>query len=430
MSEANYTARANAKANIIALANNITLQRDENGRFTHDAAERFKTLFQLQLGACYNDQQPGEGMRKLIEPGDNVLTTIKSTDRITPDTVLRASKNEADALARATNIAEKPKIETRADAKVEADDQNYAIQATIGTKEGAAEVISNIVGSDVTDHVLKHADGSPKGVDEYRLSDIFAAVAAAAKRPTEKEMLSLKISALQYRFDWRKSFQINMEQLRLLVQRITSYKLSFDSNDYALVILGNVYAATQHDFGRDFREPLRSLRQLYRYDHKHDNVSLAAIIKQLTAADSLRDPADAPAPESANAVTDSKSLLSDFVSGLDFDEYAEEAMGVSEDDSDSGQPRPRRGKSNNSRGDRNRGGRGRSKSRDRTPTRWQDNPCKYCKLFKRRMQHPHTPTKDCYWNARLKVWRPRRVCDEMEIAYVPQHKFAANSDED
>jgi hypothetical protein len=51
------------------------------------------------------------------------------------------------------------------------------------------------------DNVLKHANGTPKGVSEYHLSELFEAVAATAKRPTEKEMLGLKITALNYKFD-------------------------------------------------------------------------------------------------------------------------------------------------------------------------------------------------------------------------------------
>jgi hypothetical protein len=92
MSKANYTAQANAKAAIIALAANITIQRDANGHYTHDATERFKNLFILQLCSCYNDTQPGEGMHKLAAAGDNALNIIQSTDSVTADSVLLAAK--------------------------------------------------------------------------------------------------------------------------------------------------------------------------------------------------------------------------------------------------------------------------------------------------------------------------------------------------
>jgi hypothetical protein len=133
MSEANYMAQANTKAAIIALAANITIQRDSNGWYTHDAAERFKHLFILQLGTCYNDTQPGEGMRKLADAGANALTNIRSTDRITAESILTAAKKAAAKLKKETGLDKKPQFETRAEAKVDANDRNYAIQATIGS---------------------------------------------------------------------------------------------------------------------------------------------------------------------------------------------------------------------------------------------------------------------------------------------------------
>ena len=72
-------------------------------------------------------------------------------DRVTADSVLLATKTATAKLKKETGIDEKPQFDTQAEAKVEADDCNYAIQATIGTKEGAAEAIASIVGSAITD---------------------------------------------------------------------------------------------------------------------------------------------------------------------------------------------------------------------------------------------------------------------------------------
>lgn len=97
-----------------------------------------------------------------------------------------------------------------------------------------------------------------------------------------------------------------------------------------LVIFTNIHAATLHNFGRDFREPLRTLRQAYRYNYKHDEASLADVNKQLSAADALRDTADASAPESANTVGYLMSLLSDVVTSFDSaDKYDETTLAVS-----------------------------------------------------------------------------------------------------
>eukprot|EP00804_Cyclotella_cryptica_P025718 CCRYP_002922-RA/>CCRYP_002922-RA protein AED:0.80 eAED:0.39 QI:0/0/0/0.5/1/1/2/0/295 len=40
--------------------------------------------------------------------------------------------------------------------------------------------------------------------------------------------------------------------------------------------------------------------------------------------------------------------------------------------------------------------------------------------------HPKTPEDRCFWNKRYKGYRGKWICGEMEIAYVPRHKFAAD----
>jgi hypothetical protein len=281
--------------------------------------------------------------------------------------------------------------------------------------------------------VLKHADSTPKGVDEYRLSDSFAAVAAAAKRPTEKEMLGIKMAALRYTFDWRKSFQQNMEQFRLLINKLSSYSLTCDTNEHVLVILSNVHAACQHEYGRDFRETLRTIRQTYAHDHVHDDTSLADILRLLTSADSLRDPAEAPAPETANTVVDSMALLSDFCHAV-ADEYDEEALAVSGSDSDSSRHKkpPERNKDRRrDRASRRRSGsRSRSGSTDKRKmvTNYRDNPCRYCRKFHRLAVH-QAKEEDCYWNKKLTVFRPKRVCEEMGIRWKPAYRFDSDSED-
>ena len=71
--------------------------------------------------------------------------------------ILTASTKEAKELKAQTGIDETPAITTRADAQDEADRRNYAIQAAIGAKQGAADAITNKVGTDITDSVLRYA---------------------------------------------------------------------------------------------------------------------------------------------------------------------------------------------------------------------------------------------------------------------------------
>ena len=145
-------------------------------------------------------------MKLLMAAGNNALTTIKFTDCVAKDILLNDAHAATTALTKQTNLPKKPHIDTQAEVKVKADDHNYAIQATIGNKEGMAEAITSIVSSNVTDPIIKHTDGS-------QLSGPFLTVASATKHPTKCKMVALKVNLLLFTFYWRKSFQINMEQL-------------------------------------------------------------------------------------------------------------------------------------------------------------------------------------------------------------------------
>jgi hypothetical protein len=157
-------------------------------------------------------------------------------------------------------------------------------------------------------------------------------------------MLKIKQTVLQYSFDWKMSFQQNMEQFRLHITKLTSYSLTCDTNEQVLVILSNVHEASQHNYGRDFRKTLCTIRQAYKHGHVHDATSLANILRLLTSADSLGDTTEAPGPESTHAVSDSLALLLDFCQEI-ADECDEEALAVSGSDSDSSRnKKPRRNK--------------------------------------------------------------------------------------
>jgi len=169
------------------------------------------------------------------------------------------------------------------------------------------------VGDDIVDQVTKHSDGRPKTVDDWKLSDLFKAIEAAAKRPTAGEVLTIKTKTLRTLFDFRGSLKTAVERFRTQIGRITAYKLSFDQTEFVLVVMHNIHLAVQHDWGRDFREAYRTINQQYPIDHKHDDASLQDVLDQLQKVDNNRDYSLAPAPEQANAVTDDLEVLMYYV---------------------------------------------------------------------------------------------------------------------
>lgn len=145
---------------------------------------------------------------------------------------------------------------TCADRKAEVNSHNYAIQATFGTKQGAAEAISNIVGTEVTDQVLCNTDGSIKGVNKFILSEVIQAVHYDTKRLTKCDIISLLIATIQFLPDFHKKIVINLEQLHAKISGVYSYGIAYDESTITLTILTNMHCAAQHDCGCNFCEPL------------------------------------------------------------------------------------------------------------------------------------------------------------------------------
>ncbi len=53
------------------------------------------------------------------------------------------------------------------------------------------------------------------------------------------------------------------------------------------------------------------------------------------------------------------------------------------------------------------------------------NTCPHCKKFHR--TKPHCISKDkCMWNKKYKGYRFKSICDELEVAFKPYHKFTGD----
>jgi hypothetical protein len=69
----------------------------------------------------FNPSNPGKGMVKLLNDGNNLLTPAKSTDAITVSYVVKEAKNRADKLTASTGKTILPSITSQAEAQEEAD---------------------------------------------------------------------------------------------------------------------------------------------------------------------------------------------------------------------------------------------------------------------------------------------------------------------
>jgi hypothetical protein len=163
---------------------------------------------------------------------------------------------------------------------------------------------------------------------------------------------------------------------------------------------------------------MQTIRKKYPYNHQHDDQSLQDILKELAAADSVRNLQEAPEPESANAVNEQYSLLQQMMQQAN--DYEEEAMAVHSDSESSADTKKsaKAGRRNRERSP-DRGGR-RTRSSSRRGEREKNN-CPHCKHY-RRYANKHDENK-CFYNKKWKGWRPGYVCEELEIKFKPKSKF-------
>ena len=92
--------------------------------------------------------------------------------------------DEATAANTSSGEVIAPKIITNNDAQDEADRKNMYRLAAIGVKEGVAAGITKLVGADVTNPILRLADGTDfKTIDAYSIASLIKAIIDGADRP-------------------------------------------------------------------------------------------------------------------------------------------------------------------------------------------------------------------------------------------------------
>ncbi len=74
MAEACYMARATTKQQVLEGINKLTLQTNKHGQYTHNAILLIQKGIQRVLVSQFNPSDPGKGMAKLLDDGDNILT--------------------------------------------------------------------------------------------------------------------------------------------------------------------------------------------------------------------------------------------------------------------------------------------------------------------------------------------------------------------
>jgi hypothetical protein len=208
MAEVCYMARAITKQQVIKGIGKLALQTNKHGQYTHDTILLLQKGIRRILVSQFNPSNPGKGMEKLLEDGMNLLANVKLTDAIMANSVLKAAKARADVASKASSTRITPTITSQSEAQEEADRLNVINQLVISTKEGVVEAVMKLVGSDITDAVLRTANGRDhKSIDNYTLFAVMAAAIDGADQTSTIKVLEQLLEVINHTFDFRKKGQ-------------------------------------------------------------------------------------------------------------------------------------------------------------------------------------------------------------------------------
>ena len=229
------------------------------------------------LQSQFNPSNPGKGKEKLLNTGDNRLTPVMSTNAITAGSVIKEEKFHAEAHSTLTSKTVLPAITAQVEAQEEANHLNVINQAVIGAKEGAAEAIIKLVGSNITNTILRTPNGSNhKGVGTFRLFDVMQVAINGADHPSTNGMLEQLLEVINHTFDFHKKISVNMELLQSNAAQMATYGIVIGVMQPVLTLLANIETATKANYGHKFHSAMHVIviRKKYTYNYVHDATSL------------------------------------------------------------------------------------------------------------------------------------------------------------
>jgi hypothetical protein len=222
---------------------------------------------------------------------------VKSADAITASYVIKEAKKRADKLTASTGKNVSLSITAQAEAQEEANQLNVSNQLVIGAKEGVVEAITKLVGSNVTDAILRTANSSDnKSINNFTLFEVMKSAINGADQPSTNNVLEQLLEVINHNFDFCKKVSVNMELTQLNAAQMPTYGIVIGIPQLMLTLLANIKTATTFNYGREFCLAMNAIRKKYTYNHVHYAAMLQFILKELAGADGVRVLKDAPAP--------------------------------------------------------------------------------------------------------------------------------------
>jgi hypothetical protein len=212
MAEACYSTGVLTKAQVVAKIPKLLFKKNYNGQYTHATIATLACSIERIMKRTYNPCDAGKGMTgPLIQHAYGP----KFNKAVTLEAVLKEAKDAATKKLKATGTTVTPVFTLRSEAQEEADRRNIAAQAMIGAKEGIVEAFTALVGTNITNSVLRTSDGDFKSVDEYTVHEVMQAAYENADCPPMTEVLEQLIEVLHYTFNFCKKIGANWNSSKI-----------------------------------------------------------------------------------------------------------------------------------------------------------------------------------------------------------------------
>ena len=135
---------------------------------------------------------------------------------------------------------------------------------------------------------MQYSDGPDfKSIDDWQLEDVLAAVIQGADCPNTADVLNQLLAIIQFVFDFCKKVNANMELLWSKVGRLTSYGITIENMQMALILLANIDTAASNEGGHKFHSTLQTIHRCYAYNCVHDTTSISDMLRELAGADGV-----------------------------------------------------------------------------------------------------------------------------------------------
>jgi len=265
---------------------------------------------------------------------------------------------------------------------------NVINQSVIGAKEGVVEAVSKLVGSNITNAILRMADGSNrKSIDHFTLYEVMKVAIDGADRPFTNDVLEQLIEAINHTFDFCKKVSVNMELMQSNAVQMATYGIDI-----------GIHSSCSHCWPTSRWPPNPIIDVNFAWPCTLSARSTHTItctmqrrskpFEQSAGADGVRALRDAPAPNAVtvHSVANSVSFLNSMMmNGNTTSEYTESAYGASSDSGSSEErcksrecehKKPKKAKACEKKK--------KEKDKDNEPKK---NTCPHCKKYQRKKSH-------------------------------------------